>query len=127
MNNQAIPMDIGRSRAPNRGGYRNPRGQWCGRANVTSSNPPKNTSNARFQCGEVGHYARECPTRQKRHINLIDFDPAQEDYVDNDFHHHKEPGRVETVRTTLAAMTFDEKQQLAHEMAKEANEDFPTA
>ncbi len=76
MNNTPVPMNIDRNRALTRGNYRgNYRGNnYRGRQNPNryQGNRPQNnfqgnaaatgnSSNACFQCREVGHFARNCP------------------------------------------------------------------
>src|SRR5229473_4188128 len=69
-NNRPVPMDLSRSRAPTHWGQQ--RGTTRNRiAQMT----PRTNNNACFECGQVGHYARNCPTRRRRTtMNLIDLD-----------------------------------------------------
>src|SRR5260221_7228034 len=67
-NNQPIPMDLSYSRAPNHWGQQ--RGMAQGHIAQTT---PCTTNNTCFKCGQVGHYMRNCPTKQCRTTaNLID-------------------------------------------------------
>ena len=118
MNNQPVPMDLGQTRAPNRGRGRG-RGYQANATNAGSSQRNQ-TNNACFQCGEIGHYARNCPRRQAR-ANLIDFQPGDEQYEAPVM----EPDKPTSLGATIRNMSFAEKQQLAQEMAGE--QDFPLA
>jgi Zinc knuckle len=111
-------MDLGRTQAPNRG---RGRGRWH-QANVTNAGPSSRnqTNNACFQCGKIGHYARNCPKRQAR-ANLIDFQPEDKQYEAPTM----EPDRTTSLGATIHNMSFAKKQQLAQEMAEE--QDFPSA
>src|SRR6266567_3882886 len=60
MNNQPVPMDLGRTRNPN---YRGK--GWGYQGNVAQTQRSNTSSNACFQCRNEGHYARNCPQKQK--------------------------------------------------------------
>jgi hypothetical protein len=129
INSTLVAMDLSWGRAPpwrqqrgrfQRGGFQR-QGQG-NRANVVSDCQPRNTNNACFQCGEIRHYARNCPQRGA-HANLIDFDPNMDEALpDNDLLSPQD--RVSSIRANMAALTFNKKQCLAQEMG---GEDFPNA
>jgi len=128
MNNIAVPMDLGHTRAPNwRQGNR---GQMQGNAtgfgpapqnNITG--PPRGTTNNTcFECGQTGYFARNCPChcQGRAGANLIDFN---EEY--NNYKGFENPNCVEEIKQQLNTMSLDEKAKLADEMG--VSEDFPIA
>jgi len=120
MNNQSVPMDLSRTRNPNyRGRGRNYRG------NVAQTQRPNAGNNACFQCGNEGHYARNCPQKQKARANLIDFDENTNWEETTTMVEDTPQDKVAQLKASLGNLSLEEKEQLAQEMG--VTEDFPSA
>ncbi len=143
MNNNLVPMNIDRNRAPTQGNYRgNYRGNnFRGRQNPNryQGNRPQNNfqgnaaamgnmSNACFQCGEVGHFVRNCPKHRQggqynRTANLIDFNdnqsfPETEVVVEDP---------IEALQAQLNSLSMENREKLALAMGGGDRQDFPSA
>ncbi len=130
MQNTPVPMDLSQTRAFNcgrggRGNFRRGRGQYGGYNNCFQGNAnatmTDNTSNACFQCEEVGHYARECPQRQRHHrnnwqnrmANLIDLQDSYPN-TENTMVVGDDPEPLEALHTRLNTLSFKDREKLAN-------------
>ena len=133
MNNAPIPMDLDRTRAAHQGyrgrGYQGYQGHVAtlgepgGPQNYRSPNRPPAPRGACFECGQMGHFTRNCPRKKKQeNINLLDYEDDESIAIP--------PiplprDKVALVKQQLTSLTEQERDALAKEMG--LDEDFPTA
>src|SRR5258707_9345589 len=114
-------MDLSRSRAPS---------QWGRRRGMTQNHIAQTTlrtnNNACFECGQVRHYAWNCPTRRRRTTaNLINLDKGTfDDETAVDPEETSTQGRINALRQELMGMPQEERDRLAKEIGPQ--EDFPS-
>ncbi len=76
-----------------------------------------------FECGQMGHFARNCPRKRKQaNINLLDFDDDK-NMIPKPIGPIRD--KVASVKQQLTSMMEQERDALAKEMG--IDEDFPAA
>jgi hypothetical protein len=140
MNNTAVPMDVDRARASNRGGQNNWRGGGFGnRGGARGSNWRRNNAYGNrawtdptdeadlnavqtpppprycYECGQAGHFKQECPQKKQRfNANLVEFDGFEDDPEQRQ---EKPAEHVARLRAEVDAMSEQEKAMSEQEKA----------
>src|SRR5258708_15904699 len=136
MNNAPVPMDLDRTRAVHQGyrgrgyqNYQNYQGRVAAlgeRGGPQIYRPPHRTPAPRgacFECGQMGHFTRNCPRKKKQeNINLLDYEDDESIAIP--------PiplprDKLTLLKQQLPSLTDQEQDALAKEMG--LDEDFPTA
>src|SRR6266446_3594748 len=102
-----------------------PQGQNNPQGNATTTG---NSSNACFQCREIGHFTRNCPKHCQNNqynctANLIDFNDGQ-NYTDANI---IEEDPVETLQAQLNSLSTQDREKLTITMGGGDQQDFPSA
>jgi hypothetical protein len=129
-NNVPVPIavDLDRTRTPTWRGRGQGHGFARGQAAQTSQPryiPPgagqtNLTHIVCYQCGDTGHYARNCPTRTSTRATIADLI----DFEQQNYEQPAEEDRVARLKAELGRMSNDEKERLAHELGGTLKEDL---